>query len=125
MKTFNLLTTVILSGAFSLVTTVTFAQKATETKTIKGEVVDMNCYMDHGAHGAKHAQCAATCIKNGSPVGILTSDGKVYLIVADHSNEDPYDEVRKHAADNIEVTGRYADRGGVQALIVESVKASN
>lgn len=125
MKTFNLLTTGILAGTFSLLTTVVSAQKATDTLTVKGEVLDMNCYMDHGAHGAKHAQCAATCIKNGGPVGILGTNGKVYLIVADHSNEDPYDEVRKHAAENVQVSGRYADRNGVQALIIEAVKTTN
>lgn len=125
MKTFNLLTAGILAGAFCLFTTVVSAQKATQTMTVKGEVLDMNCYMDHGAHGARHAECAATCLKNGAPVGILTSDGKVYLIVADHSNEDPYDEIRKDAAQTVEVSGRYADRGGVQALIIESVKAAN
>lgn len=125
MKTFSLLTTTILAGTFSLFSTVVSAQKATDTMTVKGEVLDMNCYMDHGAHGAKHAECAATCIKNGSPVGILSTDGKVYLMVADHGNEDPYDEVRKHAAENVQVSGKYANRNGVQALIIESVKVTN
>ena len=122
MKTFKLLT---IGTAFCFFTTVASAQKATETMTVKGEVLDMNCYMDHGAHGAKHSECAATCIKNGGPVGILSTDGKVYLIVADHSNEDPYDEVKKHPGENIELTGRYSNRNGVQALIVESMKAAN
>ena len=125
MKTFNLLTTGILAGALSLLATAVSAQKATDTMTVKGEVLDMNCYMDHGAHGAKHAECAATCLKNGSPVGVLGTDGKVYLIVADHSNEDPYDEVSKHPAENVQVSGRYANRNGVQALIIESVKTTN
>ena len=125
MKTFNLLTTGILAGAFCLFTTVASAQKATETMTVKGEVLDMNCYMDHGAHGAKHTACAETCIKNGGPVGILTADGKVYLIVANHTNEDPYDEVKKHAGDNVQISGTYANRGGVQAVIIASVKTVN
>ena len=85
----------------------------------------MNCYMDHGAHGAKHTECAATCIKNGGPIGILATNGKVYLIVANHSNEDPYDEVKKHPGENVQISGRYSNRNGVQALIVESVKATN
>jgi hypothetical protein len=125
MKTFSLLTTAILAGTFSLFAAVASAQKATDTMTVKGEVLDMNCYMDHGAHGAKHAECAATCLKNGGPVGILGADGKVYLIVADHSNEDPYDEVRKYPAENVQISGKYASRNGVQALIIESVKVTN
>lgn len=125
MKISNLLFTGALAGAFCLSANMVSAQKATDTMTVKGEVLDMNCYMDHGAHGAKHAQCAATCIKNGSPVGILGTDGKVYLVVADHSNENPYDEIRKYAAQNVQVSGRYANRNGVQALIIESVKVVN
>jgi len=125
MKKTNLLTAAILAGAFSLSATIVSAQKATDTMTVTGEVLDMNCYMDHGAHGAKHAMCAGTCLKNDGPVGILTADGKVYLIVANHSNEDPYDEVRKHPAENVQVSGTYANRGGVQALIIAAVKVSN
>lgn len=125
MKTFKLLTTGLFAGVFGLCTTIVSAQSGTNTMTVKGEVLDMNCYMDHGAHGAKHAECAATCLKNGGPVGILGANGKVYLIVADHSNESPYDEVRKYAAENVEVSGKYENRGGVQALVIESVKVSN
>jgi len=56
---------------------------AASEKTLTGEIVDLMCYADHGATGEKHAQCAATCIKGGGPVAIL-SDGKTYLVVGDH-----------------------------------------
>jgi hypothetical protein len=125
MKKINLLNTLILSVAFCLFANFASAQKATDTLTVKGEVLDMNCYMDHGAHGAKHTECASTCLKNGGPVGILTANGKVYLIVANHSNEDPYDEVKKHPGETIQISGTYANRGGVQAVIIASVKATN
>ena len=39
---------------------------AAETKaptTVKGEVLDMACYLDHGAKGEKHKGCAEKCIK--------------------------------------------------------------
>ena len=45
------------------------AADADSTVTVKGEVLDMACYLDHGAHGEKHAQCAATCIESGLPGG--------------------------------------------------------
>ena len=50
--------------------------------TVKGEVLDIACYIDHGAHGEKHAQCAATCIESGLPVGIKGEDGKQIHTVA-------------------------------------------
>ena len=40
------------------------------TVTVTGEVLDMACYIDHGATGAKHAECAKTCIESGLPVGL-------------------------------------------------------
>src|SRR2546423_13629971 len=51
---------------------------AAAEKTLTGEIVDLMCYSDHGATGEKHASCAATCIKGGGPVAIL-SDGKAYF----------------------------------------------
>src|SRR3954454_7483575 len=38
-------------------------------KTVKGEIVDLMCYLDHAATGDKHAACASKCVKNGGPVG--------------------------------------------------------
>src|SRR5215467_2555200 len=70
---------------------------APATKTLQGEVLDMACYMDHGASGAKHAQCAADCIKGGSPMGLLTKDGQVYLLVENHAKKDSYANLKKWA----------------------------
>src|SRR5438067_1385965 len=52
--------------------------------TVKGEVVDLVCYLDHGSAGEKHAKCAGTCISEGLPVGIKTADGKLYTVVGAH-----------------------------------------
>ncbi|HWH69865.1 MAG TPA: hypothetical protein VNT26_10790, partial [Candidatus Sulfotelmatobacter sp.] len=54
-----------------------------DTQTLKGEVVDLMCYLDHGAKGEKHKNCAQTCIKGGGPVGLLSGD-QLYLVVGDH-----------------------------------------
>ncbi len=99
-------------------------QSKGKTMTVKGEVLDMACYMGHGAHGAGHAQCAKMCLQGGSPAGLLSSDGKVYLLVADHDKPEPYTEVRKHGAGQVTVTGQFNDRNGVQALVVEDVKVA-
>ena len=48
-----------------------------EEKTISGEVVDMACYIDHGAGGEKHAACAKTCISSGLKVGIKAADARL------------------------------------------------
>ena len=48
--------------------------------TVKGEVLDMTCYIAQNLSGPQHAQCARECIRRGLPAGIKTEDGKVYLL---------------------------------------------
>jgi hypothetical protein len=82
--------------------------------TVKGEVLDLVCYVDHGATGAKHADCAAKCIRMGLPVGIKGEDGRTYLLVGEHKpiNE----ELVKHAAKTITVKGKAVSRDGFNMI---------
>ena len=54
-----------------------------EDVSVRGEVVDMVCYIDHNATGSEHLDCAKTCIKMGLPVGIKADDGKTYLLIGE------------------------------------------
>ncbi len=96
-----------------------------DPKTVTGEILDMKCYMASGAHGADHKQCAATCIDAGAPMGILTNDGVVYLLVEDGKNADPYEQAKKFAGEQVTLTGTLSQKGGIQALIVSDVKAKS
>src|SRR5436305_15348752 len=62
--------------------------------TMKGEIVDLACYLGHGASGAKHKDCAEMCIKGGAPMGLLTRDGKTILLVEDHAKKDAYESLK-------------------------------
>ncbi len=88
--------------------------RAAETTTVKGEVVDMMCYLDHGAKGADHAGCAKTCIKSGAPVGLLTEDNQLYLLVGDHKPMNK--ELASYAAKTITVKGKVVERNGVKMI---------
>jgi hypothetical protein len=114
-KCFFLLTVFLCAASLNL-----FAQ---EKKTITGEVLDMACYSASGASGEGHKSCATACIKDGSPMGVLTSDGKVYLLVENHDKKDAYAEAKKHAGEQVTVTGTFSERGGLQTVIVDEVKA--
>ena len=83
------------------------------SKEITGEVVDMMCYLDHNGSGAKHADCAEKCIKNGGPVGIV-SDGKAYLVVGSHKPMN--DELAPLAAKTVTLRGKLVSNGGVSML---------
>lgn len=79
-------------------------------KEVTGEVVDMMCYVDHGAMGDGHAKCAAKCINGNGPVGIV-SDGKAYLVVGEHK---PMNEaLAQYAGKTITIKGKMAERGGI------------
>lgn len=90
------------------------ARAADETVTVKGEVLDMACYLDHGAHGDKHAQCAATCISSGLPVGIKGEDGKTYLLIGEHKPLNS--ELAQYDGKTITVKGKLASRDGINMI---------
>ena len=86
---------------------------AAATKEVTGEIVDMMCYVDHNAMGEKHASCAATCVKGGGPVGIV-SNGKAYLVVGEHKPMN--DQLADYCGKTITLKGKMAERGGIAML---------
>ncbi len=90
--------------------------------TISGEMLDMACYMAHEGKGKKHAKCAGACVTGGAPLGLLTKDGRVYLVVGDHENEKPYLEAKALAGANAKITGTVFTRGGLTAVIVSKAE---
>ncbi len=96
-----------------------------EEGTWTGEVLDLACYVGNGAHGADHAGCAKTCVKNGQPMGLLTDDGTVVLLAADHKNGEPYEAVKEHAGMKVSVTGKLAERDGMKVVTVTGSKAAS
>jgi type 1 fimbria pilin len=101
-------------GASLLAMSAVQAEEKAETVTVKGEVLDMACYLDHGAHGDKHAKCAATCIESGLPVGIKGEDGKTYLLIGEHK---PLNKtLAEHAGKTITVKGKLATRDGINMI---------
>lgn len=97
--------------------------KAAEAETsMKGEVVDLACYLGHGAMGEKHAKCAKSCVLGGGQAGLLGADGNVTLLVQDHDKGKPYKAACELAGKQAEVTGQKVTKGGLTAILVSSVK---
>jgi len=87
--------------------------KAAELQSIKGEVVDLMCYLDHGAKGEKHKGCAEKCIKSGGPVGLLSGD-QLYLVVGDH--EPMNEQLAPKASQTVTVKGKVVERNGMKMI---------
>src|SRR5262245_15015271 len=98
---------------------------AAPATTLKGEVVDMGCYMAHEAHGAKHKEGGAKCISGGMPMGLLTSQGKLYLITLNHENGDAYNQLKDLVDTEVEVTGVVSERAGMKSIDVATAKAAS
>lgn len=92
--------------------------------TVTGEVVDLTCYLAHpdSSKGAAHKACAETCVNKGLPMGLLTDDKQVYVLVENHDNPKPYAQLRDKVAQKVTLEGDKVTQGGTQGLIVESLK---
>ena len=92
--------------------------------TVTGEVIDLSCYLHHPetSHGESHKKCAETCAKKGLPMGLLTDDKQVILLLEDHENPKGYATALEGAAKTITVEGTKVNQGGMAGIVVESVK---
>lgn len=91
--------------------------------TVQGEIVDLGCYLAHAGQGADHKSCAQKCINGGMPMGVLTTEGMLYLLTLNHDNADPYNQAKTLAAETVEITGPVHERSGMKMIDVTSVKA--
>lgn len=91
---------------------------------VTGEVVDLSCYLHHPetSTGSSHRKCAETCAKKGLPMGLLTSEKQVFLLLEDHDNPKAYAAALGKAAQQATVDGTKVSVGGVQGIVVEAVE---
>jgi len=93
-------------------------------KTVVGEIVDFSCYLEVGKHGEKHRDCAQKCFRNGQPIGLLTADGGLYMLMEEEHDprRDGMTAFRQaaidHAAHIMEVSGTATSVNGFNALYV-------
>ena len=94
--------------------------------TVVGEIVDVSCYLQLGKHGTKHRDCGQKCLKNGQPIGLLTKDGTLYLLMEEEHDQrrDGLTTFRQAAIDHMayvmEVSGTMTNVAGIKALYVQS-----
>lgn len=98
-------------------------------ETVKGQLIDQACYkMDRTNTGVDHKMphgdtkdCAIACAKQGRPVALLTSDGKVYEVTGDlaaNKNE----KLVAHMSHTVEITGDVADKAGALSIAGTNLK---
>jgi hypothetical protein len=88
---------------------------------VKGEVLDMTCYIAYNLSGPEHASCARDCIRSGLPVGIKAEDGRVYLLTG-KAGKPVNAELADDAAKVVIIKGKKSIRDGFAQLQVEEIR---
>jgi hypothetical protein len=87
---------------------------------VKGEVLDLTCYVAYNWSGPEHASCARDCIISGLPVGIKTEDGKVYLLTGKDAHVNA--ELADYAAKIVTIRGKETVRDGFAQIQVAEIR---
>jgi hypothetical protein len=89
-----------------------------------GEIVDYSCYLQLGKHGGAHKDCGQKCLRNGMPIGLLTKEGGLYLLMEEehHPRRDGKTNFREAAIEHLshvmEVTGTFSEVDRQKAIYV-------
>jgi hypothetical protein len=102
------------------------AQAFAKTETLTGVLVDSACYTKDktnsaNAHAGMSQTCAQDCAKKGTPVALVTLDGKVYTVtgpLAANNNA----KLVPHMAHTMSLTGETSEAGGKLTISAESMK---
>lgn len=94
--------------------------------TLEGELIDSFCYLSgvmggpEATVGTAHHQCALWCAAGGIPVGLLTGDGKVYLVLGEGGDTTsvPAPGLFESQSHLVTVEGRTFERDGMNYIVI-------
>ncbi len=122
MKTKFALVVVTTMISLAFITISVNGQPKGKQVTVKGEVVDLWCYLEDGSHGADHKGCATNCAKAGNPIGIVDAKGAIYVAMGIEDHQPGRDVLIDKMSETVTVTGTLVKKGGTQVIYIKSVK---
>jgi hypothetical protein len=95
------------------------------TMTVEGLVRDIACPLQNKKSTSTNysKECITTCLKAGSPLGILTSDGDVYLPVTQSMPDVGQNALKPFVGEHVKATGKVFLRNGTHAIEISEVHA--
>ncbi len=106
--------------------------KRPRAAVVRGEVLDLSCWLGRNLSGPLHQDCARKCLASGVPMGIITSDSTLWLLTQDHGRSmepgsfsgtpDPYLQCRDWPSYIVEVSGLGSYKNGVHVVEVSRAK---
>lgn len=101
------------------------AAMAGNEMTMTGQVIDLNCHTTNGASGPGHKACAQACAKAGVPLGILASDGTIYVPVSAKPGDPQNSRLAAFAESKVTVTGTHRFVSGLHTIEIRTVSAAS
>lgn len=95
--------------------------------TITGYARDAACLLRNPRAGAAVTpvtqDCLEKCIRGGSPIGILSEEGTLYLPISDSSpDKSVRNQLLPYVGKYVKVTGRVYERGTLHAISIEKIE---
>ena len=90
--------------------------------SVRGEVVDLWCYLEGGDRGPAKKECATACARAGNPIGLLDSGGNLYVTAGLKDHQPGRELLQDRMSQEVTVTGTLVKKGGVQMIFVDTVK---
>jgi len=96
---------------------------AVGTRTVEGLVRDIACPLQNRKSTATSysKECITTCEKAGSPLGILTADGSVYVPVTESMPDTGQSALKPFVGEHVQATGKVFERNGGHAIEISEI----
>lgn len=93
------------------------------TMTVEGLVRDIACPLQNkkSTSTSFSKDCITTCLKAGSPLGILTSEGEVYVPVTQSMPDMGQNALKPFVGEHVKATGKVFLRNGTHAIEISKI----
>jgi hypothetical protein len=93
------------------------------TRTVEGLVRDIACPLQNNKSTSTSysKDCITMCANVGSPLGILTNDGSVYVPVTESMPDTGQDALKPFVGEHVQATGKVFERNGTRAIEISEI----
>lgn len=92
-----------------------------KTVTLRGEIVDPQCWITHDGRGTAHTGCALACAKAGQTLAFLDDkSGTLYMLLAESHSQSPNEPWYAYVGKPVIVKGDVFARGRMNAIVLRN-----
>ncbi|HWT88720.1 MAG TPA: hypothetical protein VN454_07935 [Candidatus Angelobacter sp.] len=112
-------------GGMAVLVAAGIAARPQKSVTVEGYVLDSACAFTKGLEKPISRDCAVACAKEGSQLVILTKEGAIYWPIDSATPAKGQNaKLLEFAGNRVKATGKLYERGGSQALVIETIAAA-